>query len=103
MLVVELSSNLVIVCVVASKGASRSRGASLLEVRAVVEVRASASRGGASRGSTGGACRSSVVVDASRSSVVVDRGASRGGASRSSVVVEVRGDGSQGEPWRCEP
>jgi len=66
-LVVELSSNLVIVCVVASKGASRSRGASLLEVRAVVEVRASASRGGASRGgasrgSTGGACRSSVVV-----------------------------------------
>ena len=88
MLVVELSSNLVIVCVVASKGASRSRGASLLEVRAVVEVRASASRGGgASRGSTGGACRSSVVVD----------------ASRSSVVVEVRGDGSQGEPWRCEP
>ena len=47
--------------------------ASLLEVRAVVEVRASASRGGASRGSTRGASRGST-----------------GGACRSSVVVEVQ-------------
>ena len=54
----------------------------VLEVRAVVEVRASASRGGASRGSTRGASRGST-----------------GGACRSSVVVEVQAV----EPWRCEP
>ena len=54
----------------------------VLEVRVVVEVRASGSRGGASRGSTRGASRGST-----------------GGACRSSVVVEVQAV----EPWRCEP
>ena len=51
----------------------------------VVEVRASASRGGASR--------SSVVVEVRAVKVRASAsrgGASRGGASRSSVVVEVR-------------